>query len=212
MTESDAVSILLAYNILPSSTLKSLRLYKGTLIWINDDTTSTDTTDKKKKDDNKKQQLPLLTDISLLVLILLPLLQRRSSFAPQLLTDAVRRMKPQYAILLLRLFMMMMKGLSSSSLSSLSSLSIELEGRQILRCIDWTEAIIDAHFPAITINYHSDPTNYQKFLTVAPGAEVASSSLEKILGICHHIEKISDIPVHQHIVQKSLYLVESLSI
>ena len=210
LTERDAVRILQAYLLIPSSAIKNLKAHKGALVWTHDDDKKEDDTkDKKKKKDEGKQQN--LTELSLLALLIQPLLQRRSSFAPQLLTDAARRIRPQFAILLLRLFMNFMKGLSAS-LSLKASQVLELEERQVLRSIDWTEAIMDAHFPAITFSYRQEPTVYKHFLTVAPGAEEISLKIEKILGICTHIEKIADIPAHQHIVQKSLYLVESLNI
>jgi hypothetical protein len=205
LSEREAVRILQSYILIPSSALQKLKIHKNSLIWS--DEVTGDDKKSKQRDGSKKE----MTSLSLLSLLIQSLLHRRSSFSTQLLTDAVRFFQPQFAILLLRQFMLFIKGLSSS-LSLKNAQLIELEERQILRSIDWTEAILDAHFPAISFNCRQKPAAYQQFMKVAPGVQEMSLKLEKILGICTHIEKMADIPSHQHVVHKSSYLVESLTI
>ena len=135
-----------------------------------------------------------LTHLDVLRVLTESLLRRSGGFSVQLLADAIQEhTSPTEAGLLLHLFLLFLRGLCGGADAQFFGF---VHDQQVARAVDWSEAILDAHFCGIALSTSSGSgTNgplegalqVAASLLSAQGISAGEEGIEQALGAWTHI-------------------------
>jgi hypothetical protein len=142
--------------------------------------------------------------------------RRTSAFSTTLLSEAVRVLSLSTAVVLLRVVVHFMRGLTEAEpASATDTLSATVTDEQMKRSATWAEALLDGHFSALALHAVSHAATRRALMSALDtvrGAEEAAEQVQTALGLWTHVNRVIRKGGQQVKPITSLYQVEHLDL